>query len=279
MKKPKMPGVYKIQSKIEPDKFYVGSSVSMNDRWSSHKERIRSNKDCCPLLGNYARKHGIENMEFIILEQFDFISVDHLLGREQFYIDTLNPTLNISKDTRSRYGTHNSEEGCLNISKSKSGINNPRLGITMPQETRDKISVSNTGKTLTKEHKEKLSKAKKGKIMSDETRLKRGLLTREDARIKKELKKQEKKNKPKKPPWNKGLTKATSEKLNKASKKMSESKKGKISPNIGRKASPETILKLINSHIGIKPSQESINKRSASMKIVWANRKLLNNVR
>jgi group I intron endonuclease len=81
-------GIYKITN-IKTNKFYIGSSKHLNERWQEHKEMLRNNKHINPKLQNSWNYHGGESaFVFEILENAD---PEKILEREQFYLDTLKP--------------------------------------------------------------------------------------------------------------------------------------------------------------------------------------------
>lgn len=135
-------GIYKITS--PSGKIYIGQSVSIKDRWQSHKERyLRYTSK----LSSSFKKHGVENHLFEIIELCD---ISLLNEREDYWITKLN--------------TFNSENGL-----------NCRTGgdkYIMSEETKAKLRVFNTGKKHSEETKIKCSIASKKRVITDETRKK-----------------------------------------------------------------------------------------------------------
>ena len=86
MRSKKTSGIYKIENIIN-NKVYVGSSVSIEDRWIRHKTDLVKGKSCSIKLQNSYNKHGVENFEFSILEE---CRIDNLIEREQYYINMYN---------------------------------------------------------------------------------------------------------------------------------------------------------------------------------------------
>jgi group I intron endonuclease len=103
-------GIYKIQSNIKPERFYIGSAYNLKERKRTHLKRLRYNKEnkttkgASPKLQAHFNKYGEDDLLFIIIEQFEFINKEHLLSREQYYLDTLNPWFNICKVAGSSLG-------------------------------------------------------------------------------------------------------------------------------------------------------------------------------
>jgi group I intron endonuclease len=144
----KIVGVYKIQSKIHPERIYVGSSINIGKRWEQHLRHIPNPNGHHPKLRDHAKKYGLDDLVFSVIEQFEFISKEHLLGREQYYIDTLLPWFNT----------------CL--------IANSRLGVGVSDETRDKIRKANLNKKVSDKTREKHRKAMLKRVWKAESRAK-----------------------------------------------------------------------------------------------------------
>lgn len=144
-------GIYKIQSKIKPERIYVGSALLLTTRWATHKNELLKGKHDNPRLQNHVNKYGINDLEFSVIELcFKWA----LIAREQYYIDSMNPFFNIAK------------------------IAGSTLGVKMgpPSEERRKyqseILKGRKRPPFTAEHRMNLSLAKRGKKWSEETRSK-----------------------------------------------------------------------------------------------------------
>lgn len=88
--KPKV-GIYKIQSKLFPDRIYIGSSKDIIKRWYSHgslKHQLYRNY----ILEYHVKKYGYKDLIFSILK---ICKSEHLVYWEQFYISELNPYFNL----------------------------------------------------------------------------------------------------------------------------------------------------------------------------------------
>jgi group I intron endonuclease len=85
-----MKAIYQILNK-KNNKFYIGSSNNIENRFRSHKYKLRKNIHHSPILQKSYNKYGKNNFEFRILEE-----TDNLLEREQYYLDKLKPKYNIS---------------------------------------------------------------------------------------------------------------------------------------------------------------------------------------
>lgn len=83
----KVTGIYRINI---DDKFYVGSSVNIQTRLRSHFRKLRDKSHSNTKMLSAFNENSVYS--FCVLEECLF---DDLADREQHYIDTLNPTLNI----------------------------------------------------------------------------------------------------------------------------------------------------------------------------------------
>jgi group I intron endonuclease len=121
-KKPrKKAAVYIYQNILDKDKIYIGSSANVARRLIQHKYSFNKNIKNCPKFYNCVNKYGWNNFRVGILEYLNLSNVNtgviskallkkSLLEREQFYLDVINPTLNINKIAGSTLGFKHSEE-------------------------------------------------------------------------------------------------------------------------------------------------------------------------
>jgi group I intron endonuclease len=176
-------GIYKIQSLIHTDRCYVGSSVDIKNRWIIHLSKLKNNKHDSPILQAHYNKYGKNDLHFSIIESFDFISKEHLLSREQHYLDTSTHYFNCLSTAGSPLGTKRSDETkekmrgrkCSDeakekMRKAKLGKTSPMLGKHHSEETLFKLrnshlgQVSNMkGKHHSEETLEKMRKRMKGR--------------------------------------------------------------------------------------------------------------------
>jgi group I intron endonuclease len=182
--------IYKIHSKSKPYKFYIGSAINFNRRVYRHKTSLKNQWHFNKILQNHYNKYDKEDLIFQVLESD--IEKESLLTREQFYIDTLNPTFNILKIAGSNLGVKLSEETKNKISKaSKKRMenederkkiskrmkgNNIRKGVLHTEETKKKMSnklIGNDyakGAIRSKEFKDNVSRVKKGIPISEQAK-------------------------------------------------------------------------------------------------------------
>jgi group I intron endonuclease len=128
-------GIYKIQSLLHPDKFYIGSALWLQKRKSEHFRHLKTNKHGNRKLQRYYNKYGDTSLVFMEVE---ICSPDELLQREQYYLDTLNPYFNIAKIAGSSLGIKRTEKFKLRRAELMMG-NKLTLGYTPSEETLKKI--------------------------------------------------------------------------------------------------------------------------------------------
>jgi len=59
-------GVYRIQSRVHPDRCYIGSAINIHKRWDRHKKNFRDGTANAIIQAHY-NKYGIEDFEFSIV--------------------------------------------------------------------------------------------------------------------------------------------------------------------------------------------------------------------
>lgn len=134
-------GIYRIGSKIHPDRCYIGSAKNIKKRWSRHKKDLEAGTHN-PILQAHYNKYGFDDLIFSVVEEFDFISKEHTIGREQYYMDNdpLNCYFNVNKKA-------DSCEGSTRVlsEKHKQAISRGRKGIVFTEEHRANISKGRKG--------------------------------------------------------------------------------------------------------------------------------------
>ena len=147
----KIYGIYKIVNIITGDS-YIGSSCNMQRRRTKHFHELRKGDHHSQYLQRAFSKYGESNFEFVVIEEFIFpddyiknqrsLLNEHLVCREQYYIDTLKSTYN----GRRIAWTHGME--------------------SLTQEHKNNISKANKGRSITQEHRDNLAKARmKGSVV------------------------------------------------------------------------------------------------------------------
>lgn len=141
-------GVYKIQSKIKPDRIYVGSAVDINARWRTHKCSLRKDNHYSRKLQRHYNKYGEDDLVFSILtvcEKKELYPINGIIRPEQFFIWAYNPYFNTCQFAGS----------CM--------------GVKVSDDARRKMSLSHKGKKKTEEHIRKINESRKrnGRINGD----------------------------------------------------------------------------------------------------------------
>jgi group I intron endonuclease len=111
----KTSGIYQIQSKIHPDKIYIGSAVDIDRRWKEHLNSLRIGNHHSHKLQRYYNKYK-DSLQFSII----FVCPkETLIENEQKFIDKLNPYFNECKVAGSQLGLKRSEEFKKKMSKKR----------------------------------------------------------------------------------------------------------------------------------------------------------------
>lgn len=177
-------GVYRIVH-IASGKTYIGSAADIATRWSQHRHMLRQGNHHSAYLQRAWDKYGEQSFVFEVIEE---VSMNSCIEREQYWIDTLQPTYNVyplagsplgykhSEETRAKMkanaqgrpspmeGKHHSEDSRAKIGKAREGKPNiARRGKALSPEHRAKLSEAKTGKSLSEEHRQAISEATKGK--------------------------------------------------------------------------------------------------------------------
>ena len=80
-------GIYKIVNLVN-SKIYVGSAVNVRKRWNLHLTYLRQQRHHSKHLQASFNKYGRESF---IIELLEEVPREHLLEREQFYLNSLRP--------------------------------------------------------------------------------------------------------------------------------------------------------------------------------------------
>ena len=139
-------GIYKI-SFNGSSKFYIGSAANLNKRRINHLSDLRKERHPNTIMQRMSNKYGEMNFIFEVIEN---VSSEHdLINREQFYINTLMPTINILKIANSSLGLKHTEKTMLLMSEKakKRLIHNTQNLMSAPLKKRI-ISIKNGEKTV-----------------------------------------------------------------------------------------------------------------------------------
>jgi len=153
---PNEPGIYLITCTAN-GKTYVGSTQSFRQRWRTHLRKLKCGYHPNRYLQNTFDKYGESTFQFSIIE---CCPVDTVLEREQYYLDALNPPLNLSPDAYSTRGIKHTDEQRRKSSEAhkkttKRGSEHHLYGKKASPETLKRMSDSRKGLQLNEETKEK----------------------------------------------------------------------------------------------------------------------------
>lgn len=85
-------GIYIIKSLKYPNKYYVGSSENLYERYKSHFSHLKCRTSNHLKLQIHVDKYGIDDLKFIVIRE---CSIDYLMFWEQYYISEYNPYFNV----------------------------------------------------------------------------------------------------------------------------------------------------------------------------------------
>lgn len=170
----KLVGIYGLQNKLKPEKWYIGQSTDIHNRWKNAYERLRCKQQ--PKIYHALLKYGYDGFNKVIIEGCD-PTKEILLEREIYwtrYYNSVKSGYNLKeggvggyrpgtvgeKISKSRKGMVFSEDHCKKLSKAK-------LGKKLSAEHKNKISIANSGKKRTTEFCEKMSKIRTGIMFSE----------------------------------------------------------------------------------------------------------------
>lgn len=132
----KISGVYQIQSRIKPERIYIGSSNNIKCRWNLHLSELRRNKHSNGRLQNHYNKYGKNDLIFSILICCD---EESLIITEQFYIDSHKTFFNLCKKAGSTKGRKRTLEQRKRMSEVMIGRNTWLMGRICSEETKKKL--------------------------------------------------------------------------------------------------------------------------------------------
>lgn len=145
-------GVYKIESKREPERCYVGSALNIGRRWNTHLRDIKNGVHHSIKLQRHCDKYGRDDLMFSIISE---CNNNKLIETEQLYIDLLTPYFNNCIIAGSQIGLKRTLE-------SREKMRNAKLGKKHSAEHKRKIGLAHLGSKRSKETREKLSIQKMG---------------------------------------------------------------------------------------------------------------------
>jgi len=145
--------VYQILNKVN-GKSYIGSTVNLVSRKSTHFLALKNNKHHSEILQRAYNKYGLESFVFNILEECTRENKQEL---EQLYLDIYKPEYNTSKSAKCpMLGRKHSEKtiALFKLRPAKCGKDNYMFGRPWSDELRKKILESRIGLKRSQEFKE-----------------------------------------------------------------------------------------------------------------------------
>jgi group I intron endonuclease len=168
-------GIYLIHNLVNGTQ-YIGSASNFKKRFYAYYNLnlLLDNR----YISNSILKYGHDNFSLIIVET---VTTDKdnlnktILEREQYYIDTLKPKLNINPTAGSMLGFKHSEEtsaaqrpmiqgAAARLLETKQLLSSLRTGTKLSEETKALLSKLKMGTKLSEDTKEKLSKLFSGEL-------------------------------------------------------------------------------------------------------------------
>lgn len=236
------PGVYIIWDEVTAH-IYIGSAKCMARRWAEHISQLRRGRHHNQRLQGAWHRGGPETLQCHILERVE--NSQQLVSVEQYWIDELNPQLNVLR-------VAGKARGYKHTDAAREKIHSAATGRRHSLETKQLLAHLQRGKTLSPETRAKMSQSRKGHPTSESTRekLRMGRLGKkhspETIHLLRELGRQ------------KSISEATREKIRQSLR--------------GRPTSLETRQKLASANRGKKHTVEAKHKMAVSAKARWPNR-------
>lgn len=95
MSEKKIGRVYKLVAKTS-DECYIGSTINKTHlRFASHKTNYKNGK-CQPNLKKFIDKYGINNIDMILIKEYEIVDIRHLRAYEQLWINRHKKNVNFS---------------------------------------------------------------------------------------------------------------------------------------------------------------------------------------
>ena len=166
-------GIYQIVNTQNGHK-YIGSSKDIHKRILSHFEHLRKGKHHSIYLQRSYNLHGENVFDHSILE---ICSLENLVKREQYYIDTLSPEYNICPTAYSMHGLKKTPEQIARMAESLRGVKhteernqrkseymkevwqNVRKGWTHSEKTKKLVGEKGIGRVPTDEARKNMAEA------------------------------------------------------------------------------------------------------------------------
>lgn len=180
----KICGIYGLRNKLKPEKWNVGQSWDITERWANYKrlECKRQRK-----IYNSLLKYGYDGFEKIILEELVNPTQKLLDEREDYWMkfyNSIESGYNIrGAGSRGRHSEETKKKISISGIGKHDGEKNSSFGKPKSEETKRKISLSRKGKLVgienpffgkkhTEETKQKIRDARSKQVITEETKLK-----------------------------------------------------------------------------------------------------------
>jgi group I intron endonuclease len=161
-------GIYKITNSIN-DKFYIGSSINITNRWKAHIYRLNSGTHANRHLQNAWNQYGMDSFVFERIENVK--DKNKLIEREQYYLDTMLYAQECIKENDSRFselGYNLNPTAGSNLGVKYSEESKKKMGEwERTLEMRERMSNARRGIVFTEEHKKNIGKFRLGKKYED----------------------------------------------------------------------------------------------------------------
>lgn len=182
---PRTSGIYQILC-VPTGKVYIGSSANLRRRWREHQKYLTAGtwRKSNHYLMHAWRKYGAEAFEFTILE---FVEPEHLLEREQYYLDTIRPfdpsigfnssptagsVRGIKLSDERRKSISNRQRAYMNTPEMKAAVSARKKGRSVTPESIEKFKAWRREHPVTDEQKAAHGEKMRGRKASEETRAK-----------------------------------------------------------------------------------------------------------
>lgn len=152
-------GIYKLIHQ-KRGIFYIGSATCIYTRLHNHYSMLKKGIHDNKILQSVYNKHGKDNLKWEVVE---LCTKEDLIQREQFFIDSLKPEMNICHYAKNTLGYRHSEETKKMFSEKRKGNKNS-LGRKLSQETKSLIRAKAKKRGITEAFMKASKKANTGRV-------------------------------------------------------------------------------------------------------------------
>jgi group I intron endonuclease len=147
-------GIYKIQSKIHPERIYIGSAVNIGSRKIRHLGDLRKNRHPNSKLQAHYNKHGENDLVFsvvIVCGKEELRPINGIIRPEQFFMWAYDPWFNISIIAGSPMTGRKHSEDTIKKCKENTKLKGNKLRVGIEPVNKGKKGQIPWNKGLTKE--------------------------------------------------------------------------------------------------------------------------------